>query len=52
MFVRVSTRIKHTHVIWRVSHVQVRRVINSRIVGSRGLNRIFMSEALIGLISS
>ena len=47
MCARVSTRIKHVHVIRRVSRIQVRRVINSRIVGSRGLYRIFMTPKYV-----
>ena len=47
MCARVGTRIKHARVIWRVSRIQVRRVINSHIVGSRGLDRIFMTPKYV-----
>ena len=45
MCARVSTRIEHVHLIQRVSHIQVRQVINSRMWDSRGLYQIFMTRA-------
>ena len=43
MRVRLSTRIEHARVIRRVSHIQVRRVINSGMWDSRGLYWILLT---------
>ncbi len=45
MCARVSTRIEHVRLIQRVSHIQVRRVINLHMCDSRGLYQIFMTRA-------
>ena len=47
MCARVSTRIEHVRLIQRVSHIQVRRVINSRMWDSRGLYWIFMTPKYV-----